>query len=420
MSIPVSIESLLEKNIVPRSRIECKEKWSPDQVVKTISAFANDFDNRGGGYVIIGVSEKNGVIKRPVIGLDPDLIDKIEQELIRYCKLLRPIYIPVTEVVEFEGKLLLMVWAPGGHDRPYSCPKHPSRKETQKAYYIRNMLGTVEANDEEAEELQMLARNVPFDDRLNIRSQLSDLKRPLIQDYLAEINSTLCESAGTMDMETLVQDLRIASEPRRFFKPVNAGLLFFCDRPEEFIPSCRIEVIKCDDSSEEGQIDKVFTGPIHHQLRDTLDYFKENILQEKVAESDGKKGPESYFNYSLRAIEEFLANAIFHRNYDCKEPITIRIKKESIEIVNVPGPDATISDIDLKGYRLRSHRYRNRRIGDFLRAFHLIEGQNMGIPKAISAIRANKSPLPIFQTDNSRSYFCVVMKIHPNFAEDHQ
>ena len=40
---------------------------------------------------------------------------------------------------------------------------------------------------------------------------------------------------------------------------------------------------------------------------------------------------------------------------------------------------------------MRSRRYRNRRIGDFLKELHLIEGSNTGIPTAIKSIKENNS-----------------------------
>ncbi len=415
MAIPISIESLLEKNIVEWARIEFKEKWNPDPILKTISAFANDIDNWGGGYIVIGAGERNGVIRRPVTGLNPESIDKIQQELLRYCKFLRPVYLPVTEPVEYEGKHLLLVWVPGGYDRPYRCPKYPSRKESQQVYYIRKMSSTIEAGASDVKELQSLSHNIPFDDRINIEAQLSDLKFPLIQNYLAEINSALYQRASAMDIESLARDLRIGRGPKEYFKPLNVGLLFFHDRPEAFFPYSRIEVVNIPDPTGQGMEERTFTGPIQQQLRDALAYIKNNVITEKVFKFDDKAESERYFNYSYPAIEEFLSNAVYHKSYQEHEPVTVRIERESIEITSVPGPDRSITDIDIKGYRMRSRRYRNRRIGDFLKELHLVEGRNTGIPKAISAIMANKSPLPKLLTDEDRSFFSVILNIHPSF-----
>lgn len=66
---------------------------------------------------------------------------------------------------------------------------------------------------------------------------------------------------------------------------------------------------------------------------------------------------------------------------------------------------------------MRSRRYRNRRIGDFLKELHLIEGRNTGIPTAIKSIKDNNSPLPIFLTDDERSYFSVIVPINEAFLK---
>ena len=46
MSIPITINKLLNDNIVEWARIEFKEGWNPDTTLKTISAFANDIDEQ--------------------------------------------------------------------------------------------------------------------------------------------------------------------------------------------------------------------------------------------------------------------------------------------------------------------------------------------------------------------------------------
>ena len=61
MAIPVNIEDLLHKRKIESTRIEFKTGWNPDKIYRTICAFANDFDNIGGGYVSI----------RPTTGIKP-------------------------------------------------------------------------------------------------------------------------------------------------------------------------------------------------------------------------------------------------------------------------------------------------------------------------------------------------------------
>ena len=66
MSIPIFIEKLMNENIVEYARIEFKENWNPEPILHTICAFANDIDNWGGGYIVVGVKEENGMPVHPV------------------------------------------------------------------------------------------------------------------------------------------------------------------------------------------------------------------------------------------------------------------------------------------------------------------------------------------------------------------
>lgn len=59
--------------------------------------------------------------------------------------------------------MLLLVWCPGGYERPYACPKAPDLKNGEKIYYIRKLSSTIEAIDMDVKELMSLSHNIPFD-----------------------------------------------------------------------------------------------------------------------------------------------------------------------------------------------------------------------------------------------------------------
>ena len=59
-TLPINIDDLLHRRTVESERIEYKASWNPETVLHTLCAFANDFHNLGGGYVVIGVAEENG------------------------------------------------------------------------------------------------------------------------------------------------------------------------------------------------------------------------------------------------------------------------------------------------------------------------------------------------------------------------
>lgn len=94
MALPINIEELLKKRRVESSRIEFKSGWNPERIYRSIGAFANDFDNLGGGYILVGVEEENGMAKRPVKGLEPEQLDRIQREMQGYNNLIEPFYLP--------------------------------------------------------------------------------------------------------------------------------------------------------------------------------------------------------------------------------------------------------------------------------------------------------------------------------------
>ena len=82
-----------------------------------------------------------------------------------------------------------------------------------------------------------------------------------------------------------------------------------------------------------------------------------------------------------------------------------------------PGPDRSITSSALRKRRFVSRRYRNRRIGEFLKELDLTEGRGTGIPKIMLAIRKNHSPEPQFETNRERSFFTVTFPAHPKTKE---
>ncbi len=55
--------------------------------------------------------------------------------------------------------------------------------------------------------------------------------------------------------------------------------------------------------------------------------------------------------------------------------------------------------------RALPRRYRNRRIGEFLKELELTEGRSTGIPKILRILKNNGSPLPEFITNNDHDHF---------------
>jgi ATP-dependent DNA helicase RecG len=215
----------------------------------------------------------------------------------------------------------------------------------------------------------------------------------------------------------IAMDMRIVRGPAEYQKPLNVGLLFFNEAPDRFFPYARIEVVDKPDPSGIGMTEKIFTGPLDKQLSDSHAYIRNYIIKEYVTKVQDHAEAVRVYNWPYRAIEEALSNAVYHRSYQEYEPITVTVTPEKLEILSLPGPDRSISDEDLEKCVLISSRYRNRRIGDFLKELKLIEGRNTGVPLIVREMEANGSGKPQFITDEDRTYFRAVLPVHPVFLE---
>ena len=418
MALPINVDDLINHRKVEWARIEYKEGWNPERIAHTICAFANDIDNWGGGYVIIGIAEEKGRPVFPVKGIEQSDVDLIQKELLNVCHLIEPVYLPVVEPCVYEGKRLLIVWVPGGCERPYKCPEHIAKDaKSPKAYYIRKLASTVKATRQDEKELFELTGDVPFDDRPNVHADITDLKMNLLVEYLHEVGSDLANSAEEMSVADVARNMQIAAGPAECFKPKNVGLMFFNPHPENFFRCAWIDVVDKPDPTGEGMVEQTFRGPLHVQLRSALDYIRNRFLREKIFKYDDRPEAGRFWNYPYRAIEEVLANAVYHKSYRIAEPITVVVTPEAMTISSLPGPERSITDADLAACRMIGLHYRNRRIGDFLKELDLVEGRNTGIPVVVNVMRENGSPPPVFSSPENRDWLSVTLPVNPHFFE---
>ena len=261
-----------------------------------------------------------------------------------------------------------------------------------------------------------LAAKVPFDDRVNHRATVADLEIELLTEHLKMSGSALLAQVKQSNSLEMFQRMRLVDGPPEFLRPRNAGLMFFNSQPELFFPGTQINILEFPDGVAGTRIiRKSFTGPISQQLTEALKHLKTQVLTEVIVKQKGQARSTKAWNYPYEAIEELLPNAVYHRSYEEREPIEVRVEPERLTITSYPGPDRSIKISDLKKGKLIARRYRNRRVGDLLRQIDLAEEAGTGIPTTIEAMKMNGSPRPDFVTDEDRTYFTAILPIHPAF-----
>ena len=240
--LPINLDNLLWQRTIEGERVEYKAGWNPQSVLRTICAFANDFHNLGGGYVVLGVEERAGQPLLPPKGIDAGRIEAVQHELLRLGhSAIQPSYHPLTGIYDVEGRTILVIWAPGGETRPYKARVDLGSSGTEWGYYIRRHSSTVRAKGADERELLSLAATVPFDDRYHQRASMEDLSTKLIEEFLGDVGSSLAQETG-LSTEALGRRMNIVGGPAEMCFPKNVGLLFFNQAPHRFFPATQIDV----------------------------------------------------------------------------------------------------------------------------------------------------------------------------------
>ena len=429
MALPINIEDLLNKQKIESNRIEFKRGWNPDKIYHTICAFATDLDNAGGGYILVGVEQdENGLAKRPVKGLPIEDIDGIMQDMVGYDKKittanLRSIdYNTRVSKEEVDGQTILAIWVPTGPNRPYCVPESVvAKSKSPLKYYIWSKASTIEAKGETLDEVRDLADRTPFDERGNDAINVEDISGVLVYEHLKSVKSKLAETfTGRPLMEILDEmDLLTGATENRRIK--NVAAMMFSEYPEKFFPVTQVDIV----IFPEGSIDNPdvmievprITGPVPGMIKDALSYLRTNVIKKRISKpSDNEKSDQAY-NYPYQALEESVVNALYHRDYQEREPVEITVEPTHIDILSYSGPDRSITAEAIKSAKkLKARRYRNRRLGDFLKELNLTEGRATGIPTIQKSLKDNGSERASIETDDDRTYFLMTIPCHPMFG----
>ena len=231
---------------------------------------------------------------------------------------------------------------------------------------------------------------MPFDEQGNSDIQLEDISLVLLRDYLVKVGSKLADEVITTPLATILDQMELYTGPKENRLLRNVAAMMFCENPNKFFP----------------------------YIKQTMDYIKSNVLKEHVRKVSGRQEAERFWNYPYDAIEEAVVNSVYHRDFLQHEPIEITIEPSGISILNCPGPDRSISKEDIaKGDMLKSRRYRNRRLGDFLKELDLTEGRSTGVPTIQTKLAENGSPRAIFETTDDRLTFLVTIPIHEECSD---
>jgi ATP-dependent DNA helicase RecG len=410
-------ELLLREN----SHVEWKENVADiDSVLKTITAFSNDLQNAGGGYVVCGAKETrdtNGFQRVQLVGLDASRFKEIEGKVMSDCRTrIYPSVAPLVKEVPAEDpkkKVLIFVV-------PATRTAHALRITRQDSgiHYIRIGKETREARNGLLREL-LVKKNAlpPWDRRLNENAKLVDMDIPYLRATLAEmgLDKEFIELEGDFlkPLSALVPSL---GDKRNFdteIHPRNFTIALFGREPTRFFPGAwtNVSFYPGKDRSETASKTYTITGGLIEQTRKTLSLLE---IQQPILIDKNSPIP-NLPEYPERALREAIVNAIVHRDYESDQPTRITVFADRVEICS-PGalPRAIDRERFLEG---KTHPvWRNQSLAWFFNRLQLSQAEGQGIPTIFRTMQESGSPSPQFKL-NEEATSCILYA-HPRHEEN--
>jgi predicted HTH transcriptional regulator len=202
-------------------------------------------------------------------------------------------------------------------------------------------------------------------------------------------------------------------------KVTNFAILMFSKRPDDFIPYSFVEIITDTLGSKSRMEAKNFKGPIWKQYYMVMKYIDDTFIRTITLREDGKAINKKVSNFPYKAVEELLANAIVHKNYEEGKTIQVYITNEEINIINYnkPLPPITLEDLNSKTIFMERDSV-NPEIRDMFKDLGIIESYGTGVGEAKKACEANGNKQIYYKLfDDNSNITSVIIPCNEEYCE---
>jgi ATP-dependent DNA helicase RecG len=357
--------------------------------------------NRQGGVVLIGVDDDGTVYGVTLESKYEEWIANVGAQTID------PPLPLACEAKIVQARTVLVVHVPRGPHKPH-CVREGEHKCT---VYVRHGTTSRPATREEIGSLYQEGSVVDFDLSSVPKATLADLNMDVIEEYT---NSKLGIGLDELPID-LVQQLtswKILVEREGERKVTLTGMLFFGDRPGDFLPQAFLWLKRFKGiTTDEWRPGKEVDAPVPQAIEEAMEYIK---LYTVVEEVKGLKRMQKA-EYIEEVVREALVNAIAHRNYVRRgSRIHISMFDDRGEIRN-PGP--LPNGVTEENMRYGVQATRNPTIVRYLRAYGYWEGDGLGVPRMIDLCRKNGIREPDFTTIGNDLKVTIYSRRYDEFHE---
>lgn len=373
-------KSLELKSLVPKF----------EALIKTCIAFANG----AGGQIVIGVEDQT----RYIIGITEQdrnrIYDDFPNSLYDAVKPTIPVQIYERNT---NAHTVLIIEVPYCEKKPYCL----QRDGLPKGVYVRVGTSTRRVNPEHYEELLREGTRKNFDEMI-IDAPALILSKELLHNYFDG-------SVGTRRLlaEKIVTQNNIANT---MAQPTVAGVLAFCETPENYIPEALIICTQFGNKKTRDIIQtQEITGPIAQQAHIAFRLVSHWLERDLVLQGTQLKGK---LPIPAEALREAIINALIHRKYSIAGAIKIALYDDRLEVFS-PGCFPGLVDINHLGDGTTY--LRNPTLARIARKLRLVEKLGSGIRLIFDSCRKAGIKQPEYVEDGDFVkiifYFAPVKKI---------
>jgi ATP-dependent DNA helicase RecG len=390
-----------------------------DDVVETLSAFANDLQNLGGGYVVCGAREDKDAHGFPILvrtGLSAQRIREIENTVLARCRdRVSPPLVPLVEELPAndEGRRILVFI------QPATGTAHTFRRGHQGAkHYVRVSRSTIEARNGVLRLLLVRKGELePWDRRPCPGATVQDLDLLALRDAFQRMGLYSPDQgvepylADGVQITPFVPSLCLSEPLTGVLRPRNYAILLFGREPQRFVPGAFsiYSAYPGRDRTDPVARRVEIAGTLLDQARRLQELLDAEVVT--LFDKTDLKTPNAE-KYPRRALQEAMVNALAHRDYELVDPARFTSYQDRIEFVSPGGLPYGVTIEDLRK-RTVTPRWRNQSLAWFLNRLQLAQAEGQGIQTIRSAMKAAGCPPPRF--DATEVSVSCVLRAHPRF-----
>ncbi len=397
-----------------------------DKILKTICAYANNYYDNEYSLIYIGVEESNSEVEKsvpvlPIKGIDEGHLEKAKNKL----NSLRPFIYPNAkfEILtnKFENRYYLLIVIERQSGGPFAVSEktlHDKKISLKPGRYVRIESDSRLAKVNEEYDLLRKFANYHYSSQISEDATIDDLDYDYLQEYL--------KSTSDRSISSSLSKIEIATALKLFpknetttSKVTNFAVLMFARRPDEFIPYSYIEIITDTLGSKSRMEAKDFKGPIWRQYYAALKYIDDAFIRTITLREDGVATNKKITNFPFKAIEELLANAIVHKNYEENKTIQVYITNDEINIINYnkPLPPITLEDLNNRTIFMERDSV-NPEIRDMFKQLGIIESYGTGVGEAKKACIENGNKQIYYKLfDDNTNITSVVIPCNEKYSK---